>query len=53
MQAYRKAIAGALVTVAVLAAGAFGVEFPPGLEAAVVTLTVFVLGFVPLKEPTE
>jgi hypothetical protein len=51
MSAYRKALAGALVTLAVTIAAAFGVDVPAELAAAAVTIVVFALGFVPLPEP--
>ena len=50
VQAYRRAIAGAAVTVVVFALGAVGVDVPSEVGAAAVTLVVFGLGFLPSKQ---
>lgn len=47
---YRRAIAGAAVTVGAFALAQAGVELPAGVGEAVVTLIVFALGFIPAKQ---
>ena len=50
VMAYRRAIAGAAVTVAVYALAAAGVDVPEGVGEAAITLAVFGLGFLPNKQ---
>lgn len=47
LQNYRRAVAGALVTVLVAGAASAGLDVPEGVGEAFVTLVVFALGYLP------
>lgn len=48
---YRRAIAGAVVTLFIVLVDQFGVELPEGTGEALITLVVFGLGYLPSPKP--